>query len=188
MERDKLIDLVAVAAIALIGLLTAYVCFGVLQSEATGEYQQYSVGGAIAGALASVGLLSTIYLRIRASSGELHQLSQTYQGKLAKLTEHNQELQQKLIRGAPRPPGFEIEVSERQRIVLARPKDWRPRGGIIFEYELPEAEARGGDEFRARFRCSYSMISKDDEAQQRLSEDGAAQGRLPDGDEALRRC
>ena len=93
MRKDKIIDLVAVVTIALVSLLTAYVCFGLLQSEASGEFQQYSVGGAIAGALASVSLLSTTYLQIRKSGGEIQ-----------KLREANQELQQKIIRGAPRPP------------------------------------------------------------------------------------
>ncbi|MDP8973555.1 MAG: hypothetical protein M3N45_10400 [Actinomycetota bacterium] len=111
MRKDKIIDLVAVVTIALVGLLTAYVCFGLLQSEASGEFQQYSVGGAIAGALASVSLLSTTYLQIRKSGSEIQKLRET-----------NQELQQKIIRGAPRPPGFDTEVSERQRIVLAGPK------------------------------------------------------------------
>jgi hypothetical protein len=177
MRTDTWIDLIAVVVIALVGLLTAYVCFGLLQSEATGEFQQYSVGGAIAGALASASLLSTTYLQIRKSSGELQ-----------KLRENNQALQQKIIRGAPRPTGFDTEVSERQRIVLARPKDWKPRGGIIFEYELPQTEARKYDEFRARFRCSYSMISKDDEAQQQLSENGPKEWRSSSDSEALRRC
>lgn len=177
MRKDKIIDLVAVVTIALVGLLTAYVCFGLLQSEASGEFQQYSVGGAIAGALASVSLLSTTYLQIRKSGGEIQKLRET-----------NQELQQKIIRGAPRPPGFDTEVSERQRIVLARPKDWKPRGGIIFEYELPQAEAREGDEFRARFRCSYSMISKDDEAKLGLSGNGIKQWRSSCDGEALRKC
>src|SRR5215213_50763 len=181
MGKDKLIDLVAVVAIALIGLLTAYVCFGLLQSQATTDGSAipgYSLGGAIAGALATVSLLSTIYLRIRKSSGDLQQLRDENQNELQKLRESNQELQQKLIRGAPRPKGFDTEVSELEKIVLARPRDWTPRGGVIFEYELPKSEARKGDEFRARFRCTYSMISKDGEAQQPS----------PDDDEAIRQC
>ena len=127
MRSEKFFDLMVLVFIAAAGLATAYVCFGVLSSQANGRFEQYSLGGAITGALVSWSFLTTIYLKVRKSGDELETLRKA-----------NQELQGKLIRGAPRPEGFDIEVDERQRIVLARPKDWEPKGGIIFQLELPE--------------------------------------------------
>lgn len=145
MFKGKLFDLIVVAFIMFAGLFTAYVCFGILKSQADANIQGYSVSGAIAGALISWSLLTTLYMQIRKSSEEFQ-----------KLRERNEELQQKLIRGAPRPKGFEIEVSERQRIVLARPKGWEPFGGTIFNFELLDQK----DIFPARFSCSFMPIKE----------------------------
>jgi hypothetical protein len=150
MDKDKLFDLLVVAFIVVAGLFTAYITFGILKSQAEAQLQKYSVGGAIAGALISWSLLASVYLQIRKSSQEL-----------STLRNRNQELQQKLIRGAPRPVGFEIEVAEAHRIVLARPRDWERRGGIIFDFELPNELLRKDDRLPARFTCSYNPITKD---------------------------
>lgn len=150
MDKNKLFDLIVVLFIVAAGLGTAYVTFGILQSSAEGSIQQYKVGGAIAGALISWSMLASLYLQIRKSSGEVEELR-----------ERNQELQQKLIRGAPRPSGFDTEVAEQQRIVLARPKDWVRRGGIIFDYEQPGAELIGGDIFSARFTSSFIPVTEE---------------------------
>lgn len=146
MLKGKMFDLIVVAFIMFAGLFTAYVCFGILKSQADTNIQGYSVSGAIAGALISWSLLTTLYMQIRKSSSEFQ-----------KLRERNEELQQKLIRGAPRPKGFEIEVSERQRIVLARPKEWEHFGGTIFNFEFPDQK----DIFPARFSCSFTPIKED---------------------------
>lgn len=128
-EREKWVDLFAIFVIAIIGLLTAYVCFGVLESQATAEIRKYSVSGGIAGALVSWGVLANLYLQFRKSSKELQDLK----GR-------NEDLQKKLIRGAPCPSEFEIEVDEKQRIVLARPGGWTRVGGVIFDYESVSVE------------------------------------------------
>lgn len=148
---EKVFDLAVWFLIATIGLVAAYVCFGILTSAAEGKYQAYSIGGAIAGAIVSWGVLTSVYLQLRGSSTELEDLR-----------ERNEQLQNKLIRGAPRPQGFETEVDERQRIVLARPKLWRPKGGTIFELELPNDAMRAGDSFPARFHCFCMPIEKSD--------------------------
>lgn len=165
MEKERLsrslFDLFVVFFIVVAGLFTAYVTFGILQSQAEAEIQRYSVGGAIAGALVTMSLLTSIYLQIRKSSQdqELETLRASQDQELQTLRDRNQELQQKLIRGAPRPAGFEIEVAEQQRIVLARPNDWERRGGVIFDFELPEQQLRKGDVFPARFTCSFVPIT-----------------------------
>lgn len=126
MLKGRVMDLIVLLVIAMVGLFIAYVTFGILNSQAEAEIQQYSVSGAIAGALVSVSLLASVYLQLRKSSGELEELR-----------EKNKELEHKLIRGAPHPQQFVIEVDERQRIVLARPAEWKPFGGVIFDFWRP---------------------------------------------------
>ena len=74
MRSEKIFDLVVWLFIASVGLVAAYVCFGILNSQASGRYQQYSVGGAIAGALISWSVLTSVYLQLRGSSNELQDL------------------------------------------------------------------------------------------------------------------
>jgi hypothetical protein len=150
MRSERLFNLVVWVFIAAVGLATAYICFGILSSQANGRFQQYNVGGAIAGALVSWTVLTMVYLQLRKSSNELESLRR-----------QNKELQSKLIRGAPCPNGFDIEVDERQRIVLARPKAWVPKGGMIFQLELPEERMKPNDNFAAAFTCSFVPIEKD---------------------------
>jgi hypothetical protein len=149
-RSERFFDLVVWLFIASVGLAAAYVCFGVLSSQANGRYGPYSVSGAIAGALISWGVLTSVYLQLRGSSNELQELRK-----------RTEELQGKLIRGAPRPQGFDTEVDERQRIVLARPKEWEPKGGVIFELELPPEKMKEHDAFPAAFRCSYIPMERD---------------------------
>lgn len=156
--NGKLFDLISVIVIAVIGLLTAYVTFGILESQANADIQKYSVSGAIAGAFLSWSLLASFYMQFRKSSGQLRDLYK-----------RNEELRQKLIRGAPRPSGFESEVDERQRIVLARPEKWEPCEGIIFDFEMPESLLRTGDIFPAYFRAAFVSI-KDTEKQEKFYE------------------
>jgi hypothetical protein len=148
MDKGKIGDLIALVIIVLLGLGTAYVTFGILQSQASTEVRQYSLGGAIAGALVAMSMSFSAYTQFRRSSGELE-----------KLRDRLQELQQKVLRGAPCPRGFEIEVDERQRIVLAKPARWEPRGGMIFDFELPKEKLRTGDLFPARLQVSYGPIT-----------------------------
>ena len=149
MEKEKWFDLFVVAFILLAGLLSAYVTFGVLESQAEAEVHKYRVSGAIAGALVSMSLLASVYLQVRKSSQAFKTLLQ-----------RNRDLEQKLIRGAPRPSGFEIEVGESQRIVLARPRHWEPRGGTIFDFEGSEDLLMKRDIFPVRFTCWFEPIEK----------------------------
>ena len=150
MDRGKLTDLIAVVVIAIVGLLSAYITFGVLQSQADAKIQGYSVGGAIAGALVTMSVLASVYGQFRKSSTETEELRS-----------RNEELQQKLIRGAPRPPGFDTQVDERQRIVLALPRNWQPRGGVVFDFEVDPNELPQDDLVPPRFWLQYSMVAKD---------------------------
>lgn len=160
-NKEKLFDLIAVIVIALAALLTAVVCFGFLESQAGAKNSVYSVGGAIAGALITIAVLTSTYLRIRHSSTEWEKVREADLQQIEALRRANQELEQKLIRGAPRPRGFETQVAERQRIVLGIPNDWEPRGGVLFDFELPADQMDVNDVFPARFTCSFSPLQRD---------------------------
>jgi len=172
MRIDKLFNAGAFLLIAGLGLATAWICFGVLNSQAKGNYEGYSLGGSVVGAIVSWGFLTTIYLKVqkssnelddlrKKSSNELEDLRKKSSNELEDLRKQNKTLEDKLILGAPHPQGFDLEVDERQRIVLARPKDWEPKGGIIFELELPDKKMKPNDTFAAMFRCYFVPIEKD---------------------------
>ena len=179
LQTDRVFDLVAWALIFLAGLFAAYVCFGILNSQASGTLREYSVGGAIAGALVSWGTLTTIYLKLQRSTSQADELRSKNEAselrrsnEVEQLRKRVEELQSKLIRGAPHPDGFSIEVAERQSIVLARPQNWMPKGGTIFELELPDFDPHNpdktmqeADKFPATFRCSFVPIPKGDNGQ-----------------------
>jgi hypothetical protein len=144
----RLQDLLILSVIAALGVGTAALCFGLLESEAE-VGAGYSVGGALAGALISWSALGALYSQLRRSSGELEGLR-----------DENRVLEQKLIRGSPKPPGYDAEIDERQRLVLARPREWKHRGGTIFDFEAPSEGADGHDIFPARFQASYTPVSE----------------------------
>jgi hypothetical protein len=141
-DRTWLQDMIALVVIAAVGLLTAFVTFGVLKSQGTATGTDYSLQGSIVGALVAVGAFTSTYLQIRKSSGTLEELRRV-----------NKELHRKLLKGAPCPPGFEQEVSENQDIVFARPGNWTTAEGDVFKFEAPTAE---GDVFPAR--CTLHIV------------------------------
>jgi hypothetical protein len=144
--KNKIFNAAFIVVIVGVGLAAAYILFAVLDSEASGEFQGYSVTGALAGFVVVELLLFSTYRQLRKSDEE-------------DLEEQINQLQQKLIRGAPRPPNFESEVAERERIVLARPQEWQPGAGVIFDFQLPRGELQNDYELTPQFRCSYAPIS-----------------------------
>lgn len=149
MRMDRLVDVVVWIFIFLMGLVAAYVCFGILNSQASGQYQGYSLGGAIVGAVVSWSVMLSVYQQLRGTSDEVQELRN-----------RAEELQHKLIRGAPRPKGYDTEVDEKQRIVLARPSDWEPKGGMIFALEEPDEKMKPTDNIAAAFQCYVVPIEK----------------------------
>ena len=142
---NKIFNVALIVVIVIVGLVSAYVLFEVLDSKASGEYQGYSVTGAAAGFVVVELLLFSTYQQLRKSDEE-------------DLQEQINQLQQKLISGAPRPVHFETEVAERERIVLARPQDWKPGAGIIFDFQHPRQESDSDYDLVPEFRCSYAPI------------------------------
>jgi hypothetical protein len=181
MNKDSMFDLGAFTLIAVLALITAYLTFGILDSSASAELQQYSVGGAIAGALVSISIFASVYLQLRGSSEKFKQERENAQQRITDMqrdsdnklealrAQHQQEqdvfrrqiqeLQQKLIRGVPRPIGFVPEVFDQQRFVFARPEAWEHRGGSLVDIVLPLEKMVKDDLFQARFTCSYVPIT-----------------------------
>lgn len=149
----KFIDATILVIIVGSALIVAYVTFGILNSQADAEIQKYSLGGAIVGFLITFSAFISAYIQFRRSSLEVQELYR-----------HISELQNKLMKGAPKPSSeFIIESDERQRIVLARPEKWECAGGVIFDYEIPLCNlTREEDVFPAHFRVSFKPI-KDSE-------------------------
>jgi hypothetical protein len=136
--------------IAVLGLVTAGFCFGVLKSKAEVGVG-YSAGGAFAGALIAWSALGALYLQFNRSSTFVRDLLR-----------ENQSLQNKVLRGAPRPNGFDSEVDERSRLVFARPGDWQPGGGLIFDFQSPFEPGTAVDIFPARFRVFTEPIDPEE--------------------------
>src|SRR5215210_716588 len=144
---NKIFNAAFIVLIVFVGLVAAYILFAVLDSKASGNYQGYSVTGAAAGFVVVELLLFSAYQQLRKSDRE-------------DLQKQIDQLQQKLIRGAPHPVKFEIEVAERERLVLARPQGWKPGTGIIFDFQPPREDFQSDYEVSPEFRCSYTPISE----------------------------
>lgn len=142
---NKIFNAAFIVLIVIVGLAASYILFAVLDSGASGVYQGYSVTGAAAGFVVVELLLFSTYQQLRKSDEE-------------DLQEQINQLQQKLIRGAPRPVHFETEVAERERIVLARPREWTPGAGIIFDFQHQREDSHSDYDLVPEFRCSYAPI------------------------------
>jgi|SRR4028119_44025 len=92
--KDKVFDVLVWILIIAFGLVTAYVTFEILNSQAEAEIQGYSFEGAFAGFIISSSVLASIYLQLRKSSNEVENLRA-----------ENRTLQRKLLRGTPVPWG-----------------------------------------------------------------------------------
>jgi len=152
--RDNSVtNLLTIISILVICGAVAFALFYFIDSQASIDSSVGSFGGAVAGFLATAYLGFRQLNQMRSADGEqrraIEALSTTrldvqrtherererLQRLLDESKEREAELRHKVLRGAPAPESFEIEVDERQRIVLARPEDWAPKGGVIFNYQ-----------------------------------------------------
>jgi hypothetical protein len=137
----------ALATIVGLSLLVAIVTFGLLKSSAEADIRGYKLGGAIAAFAFTAGLLTSAFFNV------YRLLTADEVKEYAKRIE---ELQSKLIRGAPCPRGYTIDVDERHRLVFARPVDWKPKEGVLYQYL---SEPKASDPVRANFNVVY--VSED---------------------------
>ena len=121
----------------------AYVLFGILESSASADLRQWKLGGAFAGFAFTASLLASTVLQV---------YREMRRDKEEDYVKQIQELQSKLIRGAPQPPGFTIDVDERHKLVFARPVGWRHRSGVLYQYI---AVPTHGDHFAANFNVVF---------------------------------
>jgi hypothetical protein len=123
--KRMVLSLVSLAVIVALSLTVAYVTFGLLQSSAQGEVRGYKFSGAIAAFVFTSSALTTVFFN-------LYKLLTADQ--LAAYEKQIQELQAKVIKGAPCPQGYSVELDERHKLVFARPSHWEPRGGILYAF------------------------------------------------------
>jgi hypothetical protein len=135
---------IIIAAIVILSLAAAVICFNVLQSSAEATLQNWKVGGGIAAFLVTASFLSSTFL-------SLYRLLTTDQ--IEDYRERIQELEKKLIKGAPCPPKYTIDVDEKHKLVFARPDEWEPKGGILYAYVEKKKE---NDTFFANFVVTYA--------------------------------
>jgi hypothetical protein len=119
----------------------AYLTFGILDSSAEGAMREWRLGGAIAGFAFTALLLTSVIFQF---------YKEISRDKAEAYLKQIQELQTKLIRGAPQPPGFTIDIDERHKVVFARPVAWIPLGGVRYQYMAPSPPG-GSDGLQANF-------------------------------------
>src|SRR5271169_1662071 len=120
-ERGKVfLTAAALATIVGLSLLVAFVTFGLLKSSAQADIRGYKLGGAIAAFAFTAGLLTSAFFNV-------YRLLTADQ--LKEYAKRIEELQAKLIRGAPCPAGYTIDLDEKHKFVFARPGNWQPKEG-----------------------------------------------------------
>ncbi len=125
-----------------VSVFVAYICFNILESSAEGSLQNWKFGGAFAGFVFTASLLTSIIFQF---------YKQMTHERIEKYRQLIQELETKLIKGAPCPTGYTIDLDERHNLVFARPSEWLPRGGILYQY----VNKNPVDVFNANFNVIY---------------------------------
>lgn len=134
---------IIVAAIVILSLGAAVICFRILESSAEATLQNWKVGGGIAAFLVTASFLASTFL-------SLYRLLTTEQ--LEDYRKYIQELEAKLIKGAPCPPNYTIDVDEKHKLVFARPQEWEPKGGVLYTYV---EKKKPNDDFVANFNVTF---------------------------------
>ncbi len=117
--------LIAVTVIVALSAFIGYVFFSILSSSAEASLQNAKFSGAFAGFFITASLLSTLTFQF---------YKQMTADQVSKYRDQIQELQTKLVKGAPCPEGYVIEVDEKRKIVFSRPGEWLPKLGILYQF------------------------------------------------------
>jgi hypothetical protein len=117
------------AIVVLLSGGVAYLTTDVLDSSASGNLRGWSVRGGIAAFGFTFLLLGNLVFQL---------YKEMNRDKAEEYLKQIQELQSKLIRGAPQPEGFLVDIDEHHKLVFARPEKWVPKGGILYQYIEPK--------------------------------------------------
>ncbi len=117
--------LIAVTVIVALSAFIGYLFFSILNSSAEASLQNAKLSGAFAGFFITASLLSTLTFQF---------YKQITADQITKYRDQIQELQTKLVKGAPCPEGYTIEVDEKRKIVFSRPEEWLPKLGILYQF------------------------------------------------------
>ncbi len=172
MGQQGRVFLIVAALVIIVGLslLVAWVTFGLLDSSATADVRGYKLGGSIAAFAFTFGVLTTAFFSMyklftandvkelsQRKDAEFKDYAQKTNEQLKEYAKRVEELQAKLIRGAPCPVGYTIDVDERHKVVFSRPNGWNPLDGYLYKYvEQPKK----GDVFQANFNVVYKDLSE----------------------------
>lgn len=149
MDERKMMTFALILGVIVLGMsiFVAFISFTILESSAEASLQNWKFGGAFAGFVFTASLLTSIIL-------QFYKLMTA--DRIATYRDLIQELQTKLIKGAPCPQGYTIELDEKHKLVFTRPQNWLPLKGILYQY----LEKRTSDRSNANFNVTYQ--SKDD--------------------------
>jgi hypothetical protein len=121
-----LFSVIIVTSIFIVSIVVAYIAFNILESSAEANLQNWRFGGAFAGFVFTASLMASLAFQF---------YKQMTVDEVAKYRNQAIELQSKLIRGAPCPKDYTIEVDEKNKIVFSRPVGWVPRNHILHQYK-----------------------------------------------------
>ncbi len=142
-EKNRMLfSLISGIVIFAVSTSVAYVFFNILESSAEASLQNWKLGGAFAGFVFTASLLTSITFQF---------YKQMTTDQISKYRDQIQELQAKLVKGAPRPEGYTIEVDEKHKLVFSRPEEWLPKAGILYQF----VESRPPDLLPANFNVVY---------------------------------
>jgi hypothetical protein len=144
MDEKKIMVIASILAVLVFLMSTsvAYICFNILESSAEASLQNWKFGGAFAGFVFTALLLTSIIFQF---------YKQMTTDRIGKYRDKIQELQIKLIKGAPSPQGYAIEIDEKHNLVFSRPQEWLPLNGILYQY----LEKRPSALFNPNFNVIY---------------------------------
>lgn len=142
-DRNRMIfSLISGIIVIGVSIFIAYISFDILESSAEASLQNWKFGGAFAAFVFTASLLTSIIFQF---------YKQMTGDRIAIYSQQIQELQTKLIKGAPCPPEYTIDIDEKHKLVFARPNEWLPREGILYQY----VNKNPSDVLEANFNVVY---------------------------------
>lgn len=149
MDDNKRMTFALISGVIVISvsIFIAYISFNILDSSAEASLQNWKFGGAFASFVFTSSLLTSIIFQF---------YKQMTTDRIETYRQQIQELQTKLIKGASCPPGYKIDLDEMHKLVFARPGEWLPLNGILYQYYSKTPT----DGFSTNFNIVYN--SKED--------------------------